>query len=164
MSTAMFNSYVELPEGNIPSNPIKPPFSCGFPLVFLSFPVVLTTTSPWFLNRGGNPIGLLIWNDQHRGGCHKTACRGAAEPGNQPAGSTAEASSQPKRGKSISNHIFGILWEGHVSLCKMVEPVGKWFLKLDEWLARRFKIHSSEMCWNVYICIIYLRLLVLNML
>ena len=30
----IFHSYVKLPEGNHPLNPIKPPFSYGFPIVF----------------------------------------------------------------------------------------------------------------------------------
>ena len=36
-STAIFNSYVKLPEGKWPYTPIEPAFSYGFPMVFLSF-------------------------------------------------------------------------------------------------------------------------------
>ena len=32
-----FHSYLKLPEGTLPQIPIKPPFSSGFPLVFLWF-------------------------------------------------------------------------------------------------------------------------------
>ena len=31
-----FHSYVSLPEGKIPLNPIQPPFSYGFPMIFPS--------------------------------------------------------------------------------------------------------------------------------
>ena len=32
---AIFNSYFDITRGYIPLNPIKPPFSYGFPMVFL---------------------------------------------------------------------------------------------------------------------------------
>ena len=34
---AIFNSYVNLPEGKWPYNPIQPAFSYGFPIIFLWF-------------------------------------------------------------------------------------------------------------------------------
>ena len=34
ISMAMFNSYVDITRGYIPLNPIKPPFSYGFPMVY----------------------------------------------------------------------------------------------------------------------------------
>ena len=54
----IFHSYVSLPEGiytnkshSIPLNPIKPPFSYGFPMVFLwfsyGFPMVSSLRHVW---------------------------------------------------------------------------------------------------------------------
>ena len=43
-----FHSYVSLPEDKIPVNPIKPPFSYGFPMVF-----------PWF-SHGSNGSAVIV--------------------------------------------------------------------------------------------------------
>ena len=56
---AMFNSYVSLPEGNHPLNPIKPPFSYGFPMVFpLKPPTPLNFMPP--SPRPGDPRLLVV--------------------------------------------------------------------------------------------------------
>ena len=64
ISMVIFHSYVSLPEGQAPLNPIKPSFSYGFPMVFTIFhykhPMKSheITIFPWFSY--GFPMVFII--------------------------------------------------------------------------------------------------------
>ena len=58
ISMAMFNSYFDITRGYIPLNPIKPPFSYGFPMVF-----------PWFWHHQRVNSEIFHWFST--GKCHR---------------------------------------------------------------------------------------------